>query len=68
MMIGDVGDEIIVGTANLDTGRNVINLVRLPGLELYSPGEVENRSGIIALLEMTVNRALGTGNSRRVQG
>ena len=66
MMIGDVGDEIIVGTANLDTGRNVINLVRLPGLELYSPGEVENRSGIIALLEMTVNRALGTGNSRRV--
>ena len=66
MIIGNESDEIVVGAANLDTGRDIIDLAALPGLKLDCPGKVENRSGIIALLEMAVNRALGAGDSRGI--
>ena len=66
MIIGNVSDKIIIGTAYLDTGRDIINLVRLPGLKLDCPWEVKHRSGIITLLEMSVNCALGTSDFRGV--
>ena len=66
MIIGNESDEIVVGTANLDTGGNIIDLVALPGLKLDRPGKVENRSGIIPLLKMTVDRTLGAGDCRGI--
>ena len=66
MIIGNESDEIVVGAANLDTGGNIIDLVALPGLKLDRPGKVENRSGIIPLLKMTVDRTLGAGDCRGI--
>ena len=54
VMIGNESEEIVVGAADLHTGRDIIDLAALPGLKFDSPGKVENRSGIIPLLEMTV--------------
>ena len=66
VMIGNESEEIVVGAADLHTGRDIIDLAALPGLKFDSPGKVENRSGIIPLLEMTVNRTLGAGDFRGV--
>lgn len=66
MIISNESDEIIVGAAGLDTGRDIIDLAALPGLKLDCSGKVENRRGIIPLLKMAVDRALGAGDCRGI--
>lgn len=60
----DISEEVVVGTSDFHTGRDVIFTARLPRLELDGSGKVDHRSGEIALPKIPIHGTLGAGDLR----